>query len=264
MGKDSRRVRKIDVKHDQVMISATIITLNEEDKIGDAIRSVKGLADEIIVVDSGSTDKTLEIAKNLGAKVYFRKFDNFASQKNWAVSKTSGGWILSLDADEVITGELATEIKRVVKESNCDGYLIPRRNFLLGKEIKHSRWSPDIHIWLWKKDSGKWTGDVHEEVIARGKVGRLKNNKIHHSHKTVSEFIQVNNHYSSLESEALFKDGIKFSFGKMFWTSFFEFFIRFFYKLGFLDGKQGFVLAYLMGICKLTVWVKVWELEKSR
>lgn len=246
------------------MISATIITLNEEDNIKDAIFSLKGLADEIIVVDSGSTDQTVEISEGLGAKVYFRKFDNFTSQKNWAMSKTKGDWILSLDADERITPELAEEIKENVNNQQYVGYLIPRRNFILGKEIKYSRWSPDIHIWLWKKDSGKWMGDVHEEVVVRGNVGRLKNCKIHHSHKTVSEFIQANNNYSTLEAGSLFNDGIKFSFGKMCWDSFFEFFIRFFYKLGFLDGKQGFVLAYLMGIYKLTVWIKVWELEKNQ
>lgn len=246
------------------MISATIITLNEEDKIGDAIKSVKDLMDEIVVVDSGSTDKTLEVAKNLGAKVYLRKFDNFASQKNWAMLKTKNDWILSLDADERITPELAKEIKESVNNQQCVGYLIPRRNFILGKEIKYSRWSPDKHIWLWQKAYGRWVGDVHEEVVVQGNVGELKNNKIHHSHKTVSEFIQANNHYSTLEAQSLFNRKICFSFWKMFWVSFFEFFVRFIYKKGFLDGKRGLILAYLMSIYQLAVWIKLWELEKSR
>lgn len=246
------------------MISATIITLNEEGNIKDAIFSLKGLADEIIVVDSGSTDQTVRIAEGLGAKVYFRKFDNFASQKNWAMLKTKNDWILSLDADERITPELAKEIKESVNNQQYVGYLIPRRNFILGKEIKYSRWSPDKHIWLWQKAYGRWVGDVHEDVVVQGNVGELKNNKIHHSHKTVSEFIQANNHYSTLEAEPLFNNGIKFSFWKMWWDFLFEFFIRFFYKLGFLDGKRGLILAYLMSIYKLTVWIKVWELEKKQ
>ncbi|MDD5147101.1 MAG: glycosyltransferase family 2 protein [Candidatus Daviesbacteria bacterium] len=245
------------------MISAIIITLNEEDKIGRAIKSLKGLADEIIVVDSGSSDKTLDIAESLGAKVYFRKFDNFANQKNWAVSKTKGDWILSLDADEEILGSLAEEIKEASKSNNFAGYLLPRRNFIFKKEIKHSRWSPDLHIWLWKKDCGRWVGDVHEEVVVSGKVGLLKGSKIHNSHDTVSSFIKANNLYSTLDARKLFRKNIKFSFIKMFRETFFEFFIRFFYKRGFLDGSEGFILAYIMGIYKLTVWIKLWELERK-
>ncbi len=240
------------------MISATIISLNEEDKIGNAIRSVKGSVGEIIVVDCGSTDKTVEIAKNLGAKVYYRKFDYFATQKNWAVSKSSGDWILSLDADEEIPRELAEEIEKAVKTNVYTGFMIPRKNIILGKEIKHSRWSPDTHIWLWKKNSGKWIGDVHEEVKVSGIVGKLKNSKIHNSHKTVASFMRANNLYSSLEAGKL-----NFSFWRLVADPLFEFCIRFIYKSGFLDGKEGFSLAYLMSIYKLTVWIKIWEMRNK-
>lgn len=245
------------------MISAIVITLNEEENIEEAIKSLKQVADEIVVVDSGSNDKTLEISKKNGAVTFFRKFDNFANQKNWAVSKTTGDWVISLDADEEITAELAKEIKESVGENQFKGFLIPRRNFILGKEIKYSRWSPDTHIWLWKKDFGKWVGEVHEEVVVSGKVGKLKNSKIHYSHKALSEFIEANNRYSELDAKLLFKKGIKFSFVEMAWQSFFEFFIRYIYKKGFLDGKRGFILSYLMGVYKLTVWIKLWELNRS-
>lgn len=245
------------------MISATIITLNERENIKTAIKSIKGFVDEIIVVDSGSIDKTVEIAEESGAQVYFRKFDNFANQKNYAVSKARGDWILSVDADEEISVDLAKEIKEAVKNNQFVGYLIPRKNIILGKEIKHSRWSPDTHIWIWKKDFGKWVGEVHEEVVVSGKVGSLKNSKIHNSHKTVSEFIEANNKYSGLEAKSLFKNGIHFPFSKMIWQSVFEFFIRFIYKSGFLDGWRGFCLAYLMSVYKLTVWIKLWELNRK-
>ncbi len=244
------------------MISAILITLDEQENIGRAIQSLQGLADEIIVVDSGSSDKTTEIAKEFRAKVYFRKFDNFANQKNWAVSKAKGDWIISLDADEEIPVALATEIKNAVNNEQFVGFLIPRRNFILGREIKHSRWSPDLHIWLWKKDYGSWVGDVHEEVIIKGSVGLIKNSKIHHSHETLSSFIKANDFYSTLEARSRHKNGVEFSFWKMVWESAFEFFIRYFYKKGFLDGKEGFALAYVMSICKLSVWIKLWELEK--
>lgn len=246
------------------MISATIITLNEENQIGNAIKSLKGLADEIIVVDSGSIDKTKDIAEDLGAKVFFRKFDNFANQKNWAAEKASGDWILSIDADEETPESLKEEIKEVIQNDQYAGYLIPRRNFILGREIKHSRWSPDTHIWLWKKDSGEWIGDVHEEIKVEGKVGLLKNSKIHNSHKTLNSFLVANNLYSGLKAQTLYKNHNKFSLWQMFCTSLFEFLIRYFYKRGYLDGKEGFVLAYAMVVYKLSVWIKLWELEQIK
>ncbi|MBI2596954.1 glycosyltransferase family 2 protein [Candidatus Daviesbacteria bacterium] len=246
------------------MISVTIITLNEEKNLRKSLISIKNLADEIIVVDSGSNDNTVKIAKEFGAKVFFRKFDNFANQKNWAMSKASNDWILSVDADEEISNQLADEIKVVTDGGNYNGFLIPRKNFILGKEIKYSRWSPDEHIWLWKKASGKWTGDVHEEVIVKGKVGKLKYSKLHYSHKTINQILASNNFYSTLLSQSMYKNNIKFSIIKMFWNSSFEFSIRFFYKLGFLDGWRGFVLAYIMGIYQLTVWVKLWELHQEK
>ncbi len=245
------------------MISAIIITLNEEENITKALESLKNLAGEIIIVDSKSQDKTVEIAKSYGAKVYFRDFDNFANQKNNAVTKAKGDWIFSLDADEQVSEGLAKEIKQAILDDRFTAYLIPRKNFILGAEIKHSRWSPDQHIWLWKKDKGKWVGDVHEEVVTTGKVGLLSGSKIHNSHKTIAEFIETNNKYSALEALALFKKGMKFSFVRMIWQAVFEFFIRFIYKRGFLDGRRGFYLAYLMSIYKLTVWIKLWELNKK-
>lgn len=246
------------------MISATIITLNEEENIKKAIESLDGLVDEIIVVDCGSKDKTLAFAKELGATVFIREFDNFASQKNWAAMKAQNEWILSLDADEIISDQLAEEIKIAIKNEDFSGYLIPRRNFILGAEIKHSRWSPDVHIWLWRKDKGRWMGDVHEEVKVFGKVGLLKGSKIHNSHKSVSEFMEANDQYSNLEAQILFKKGISFSFWKMIKLMLFEFLVRFFYKRGFLDGWRGFVLSYLMAIYQLMVAIKLWELDKQK
>ena len=244
-------------------LSVTVITYNEEDNLSRCMESLKGLADEVIVVDSGSDDETVSIARKYGGKVFFRKFDDFSSQKNWAVSKASSEWILSLDADEQLSEELADEIKEAIKNKNYLGYLIPRRNFILGAEIKHSRWSPDKHIWLWRKDFGKWVGNVHEEVMVRGMVGQLKNSKIHYSHKTLSDFLKSNNLYSTLLAHQMSRNKTDFSFVKMFWEAIFEFNIRFFYKMGFLDGWRGFVLAYLMAIYKLTVWIKIWELESK-
>lgn len=246
------------------MISAMIITLNEEKNLERALQSIKNLVNEIIVVDSGSIDETLKIAEKFGARVFLRKFDNFANQKNWALEKTSSKWILSLDADEEIPNELAQEIKQAIKNDQIAGYRFGRKNIILGKEIKYSRWSPDKHIWLWQKALGKWVGKVHEEVIVKGEIGELKGKKIHHSHGSIKEFIDANNFYSSLLAESLYKKGIKFSFVKMFWGALYEFNIRFFVKRGFLDGWRGLCLAYLMAIYQLMAAIKLWELERKQ
>ncbi|HET7098899.1 MAG TPA: glycosyltransferase family 2 protein [Patescibacteria group bacterium] len=236
-------------------LSVTIITLNEEKDLSRCLESVKNFADEIILVDSGSSDKTLEIAKKFGCKVYTRKFDNFASQKNFAAEKATGEWILSIDADEQITPGLLEEIKIAIIDENYSGYSIPRKNIILGKFIKHTRWQPELdrHIWLWQKGKGKWAGNVHEELLVDGKIGKLKNPKIHYQYESVTEFLQMMNKYSRLEVRK------RFSFARLIWDPFYNFVVRYFYRLGFLDGREGFVLSYLMAIYHLEVWVKAWE-----
>lgn len=245
-------------------LTATVITLNEEHNLPQCLESLKNLAGEVIVVDCGSQDKTVEIAKRFGAKVFHRKFDNFANQKNWAADKATKDWILSVDADEIITKKLADEIKKAIHTDKFLGYLIPRRNFILGAEIKYSRWSPDEHIWLWKKGQGKWLGDVHEEVVVDGKVGRLQEAKIHYQDKTIAEFMATNDRYSSLKAKQMLQQGMKFSIFKMIRDSLFEFSVRFIYKKGFLDGLKGLVLAYLMAVYKLNVWLKLRRLEAEQ
>lgn len=246
-------------------LSVTIITLNEEKDLPRALESVRKIADEIVVVDSGSTDKTVEIAKKFGAKVYERKFDNFASQKNFAAGKTNGDWILSLDADEEIEPALADEIKVAIEKKDFDAYSIPRKNIILGKFIKYTRWQPELdrHVWLCKKGRAKWVGDVHEELKVDRSVGRLKNFKIHHQYETVTEFIDMTNRYSELEAIERTVKGVRFSFFRLFFDPFYNFFARYIYRLGFLDGWRGFVLSYLMAIYHLEVWIKIWERQNE-
>lgn len=243
-------------------LSATVITLDEEKNIEKCLNSLKGLVDEIIVVDCGSTDKTVELARRKGARVFTREFDNFANQKNWAAEKASGEWIFSIDADEIVPVDLAEAIRAAISSDEFTGYLIPRRNIILGGEIKHSRWSPDKHVWLWRKDKGKWEGVVHEEVVVQGKVGELTEAKIHYQDRTVSEFIQSNIKYAELLAGELAGKEKKFSVLRMFWDAVYEFSLRYFVKKGFLDGWRGFTLSYLMAFYQLIVWVNVWEKEK--
>ena len=231
-------------------LSVVVITLNEEKYLEKCLESVKAIADEIVVVDSGSTDKTIEIARRFGANIFTRKFDNYTNQKNFAASKTNGDWILSIDGDEEISQELLAEIREVLKNPLYDAYSMPRKNIIFGQFIKYTRWQPELdrHVWLWKNGLGRWEGSVHEELKIKGKVGKLKSPKVHYQYETVSEFLTMMNKYSEFETRNE--------------NPIYHFLVRYFYRLGFLDGWRGFVLSYLMAIYHLEVWVKVWEKKR--
>ncbi len=245
-------------------LTATIITLNEEEKLRKCLESLIGWVDEIVVVDSGSTDKTLEIAKKFDAKIFVRNFDNFSNQRNFALDKASSKWILSIDADEVIPKNLSDEIYTAIQSKEFEGFLIPRKNFILKAQIKHSRWSPDKHIWLFQKNKGRWAGEVHEEVKVIGRVGELKNSKFHYQEDTVQGFIKKNNFYAGLLAKDMFKKGIRFSIIRFFYDPLFEFLIRFVYKKGFLDGWKGLILSLLMAHYQITVWLKLLSIRNQK
>ena len=223
-------------------LTVTIITLNEEKDLPRCLESIKKLADEIVVVDSGSTDHTVDIARKYTAKVFKRKFDNYANQKNFAAQKASGVWILSLDADEEVESQLASEIASCINNKTLKycAYSIPRKNIIFGK----------------------WRGDVHEEVEVDGYVGKMNGAKIHHQYRTLKEFFAMMNRYSEFESEEIIRKGGNFSLFKMICIPKYNFLVRYFYRLGFLDGWRGFMLSYLMAIYHLIVWVKVWTKRK--
>jgi glycosyltransferase involved in cell wall biosynthesis len=237
--------------------------LNEEKDLPKCLNSIHDITNEIVIVDSGSTDKTLQIAKEYGAMIYHRRFDNYANQKNYAMSKASGDWILSIDADEEIEPELEKEIDSALKleESKIIAYSIPRKNIIFGKIIKYTRWQPELdrHIWLWKKDVGQWIGDVHEELVVDSDVGRMKYAKIHHQYETIKEFLDMINNYSELEAEEMVKGGQCFSYLRFLVEPKYNFLVRYVYRLGFLDGWRGFVLSYLMAIYHFVLWVKIWD-----
>lgn len=245
-------------------LTAAIITLNEEEKLEKCLESLKGWVNEIVLVDSGSIDKTIDIARKYHAKVYERKFDNFANQKNYAIEKSTSKWILSIDADEIIPKSLADEIKKATENTDYNAYLIPRRNFILGAEIKHSRWSPDKHIWLFEKNKSRWINEVHEEIKVDGKIGELKNAKLHYQEKTISGFIKGNNFYADILAKDMYKKGKRFSLFRFFYDPLFEFSIRYIYKKGFLDGWRGLVLSLLMAYYQITVWLKILSLQSEK
>lgn len=244
-------------------ISTTIITFNEEESIEKCLKSVEKFSDEIIIVDSGSTDRTVKIAKRFTNKIYTRKFDNYANQKNFAASKANNDFVFSIDADETASDELINEIKNL--DFTYAAYSIPRKNYILGKFIKYTRWQPELdrHVWLFNKTRAKWVGVVHEEIEVNGKVGKIKNAKLHYQDKTITRFIEKLDKYSELEANILYKKNIKFNFLKAILQIKYNFFVRYIYRLGFLDGWRGFVLSYLMAIYHFQIWIKLWHLQQK-
>jgi len=226
------------------MISVVIITKNEEKFISDAIKSALW-ADEVLILDSGSEDKTCEIAKKLGARVEYQEWLGFGRQKQKAVSLAKNDWVFVLDSDERITDELKNEILNELKNPKFDAYFVARLNNFWGKNIKHLGLYPDYSIRFFNKKKAKFNDrDVHESVECECKKGYLKNHMIHLAYESIEEFIAKQNRYSSIAAK---NNKLKALFSP-FWT----FFKLYFIKLGFLEGWDGFVIAKLYS--EYTFW----------
>ncbi len=225
-------------------LSIVIITKNEEIFISDAIKSSL-FADEIIIVDSGSSDKTCEIARNLGAVVHKNAWLGFGAQKNFAIKLAKNDWVFVLDSDERISKGLKEEILEVLKKPLYQGYFVPRLNNFWGKTIKSCGLYPDYSIRLFNKEYSCFNEvNVHESVQLKTKAGYLKNDMIHLAYDSIEEFIQKQNRYSSLNN----KQSILKAIINPYWT----FFKLFFIKKGFLDGWRGFLIAKLYA--QYTFW----------
>jgi len=228
-------------------ISVYIIAFNEADKIHDCISSVLW-ADEIILVDSNSTDGTTEIAQELGAKVFHIPFEGYGALRNHAITLCSGDWIFSVDSDERCTTEVRDEILELTKNSLLDIYLVPRKNFFMGKWIKHSGWYPNYRQpQLFKNGKMEYTMEpVHEGFVSKSnkKIGHLKNYIWQYPFKDTEELIYKANRYSSLGVLKLKERGKSGGIFKAFLHGSWSFFKHYILKLGFLDGGPGFVIAF--------------------
>ena len=236
---------RISMKNSTNKLSVVIITKNEEKFIGDAIKSSL-FAEEVLILDSGSSDKTCEIASSLGSKVYQQEWLGFGAQKNAAVALAANEWVFVLDSDERITKELQTEILNVLENPSNEGFFVARLNNFWGKNIKTCGLYPDFSLRLFKKGAGKFNEvAVHESVQLTSKPGHLKNHMIHLAYDSIEEFVQKQNRYSSLNHKKrnLFKAIVN-----PYWT----FFKLFIIKKGFLDGWHGFVISKLYA--QYTFW----------
>jgi glycosyltransferase involved in cell wall biosynthesis len=226
-------------------VSAFILTYNEERKIEEAIKSV-AWADEVVVADSYSTDRTLEIAERLGARVVEIPFEGFGKLRNDAVANTRFEWIFSLDADERCTDEVREEIRMVILDPDAaDAYLVPRRNLFMGRWIRRSGWYPDYRQpQLFRRGALRYVEDmVHERYVVQGRLGRLRSAIRQEPFKDLSELIRKMDRYSSLGAERLSEKGVRPGMGKALFHGLGAFVRHYVVRLGFLDGWPGFVIA---------------------
>ena len=240
-------------------ITAIIPTLNEEAHIEEAIDSVS-FADEIMVIDSFSTDSTVAIANSKNARVLQRKFDDFSSQKNYAIQQASNNWIYVLDADERVTSELRKEILETVQDpKNYVGFYVYRTFYFIGRKLNYSGWQRDKVIRLFRKDKCKYNGKlVHETITADGQIGFFKNKLEHYSYQSFDHYIQKLNHYAALKAKALFEKGKKVTLFHILIKPPYRFMSHYILRLGFLDGFPGFIISVTQAYGVLSRYIKLW------
>ena len=248
-------------------ISAIVITLNEEKNIRECLESLNW-CDELIVVDSSSTDRTVEIAQGFNAKVQIVDNQTYGEKRNTGIDMASGEWILWIDADERITPELQKEITELIAADKqpYEAYLINRKSFFINKFIKHCGWYPDFTLRLFRRSTGIRFNTllVHESAVFTGDKGRLKNDILHYTDRDFEHYISKLNSYTTLSARQLFEKGRKAGFFDIIFRPAFTFFKMYFLKLGILDGFMGLVLCTLSSVHVSVKYSKLYLLNRNK
>lgn len=247
-----------------VPLTVVILTKNEELRLPDCLDSVK-FADEVLVIDDESTDKTEQVATARGAKVLHRKMDLEGKHRNWAAQQAKHDWILSVDADERITPELAAEIQELFKTPPpFDVYTFPRRNFIGKVWLKHGGWYPSAQIKLYKRTTFRWEETtVHCRAITEKPSAHLKGDLLHYSYRDIGDFIGKLNRQTTLEAQKWVRDGRKMSRGRALWRTIDRFYRAYVGKKGYKDGWMGFVAAVFAGLYQFVSYAKYWEIKNG-
>jgi glycosyltransferase involved in cell wall biosynthesis len=247
-----------------IKLSVVIITLNEEKNIGRCLDSVKEIADEILVVDSLSTDKTRDICETAKVRFIEQKFLGYVEQKNFALKLATHDYVLSLDADEALSFELINSIKKIKAEFVSSGYQFNRLTQYNGQWIRHCGWYPDTKLRLVVKNKAQWVGNnPHDALVVEGVVTHLKGNLLHYSYESISSHVLQTNKFSSIEAEALYQKGKRATIIKLVTRPLYQFFKDYFLKLGFLDGRYGFIISFINAQYVLLKYAKMLDLESS-
>ena len=244
-------------------LSVIIITKNEAANIRACIESI-AWADEIIVVDSGSDDDTVEICRELGAQVFQLDWPGFGVQKNRALSYASKEWILSLDADERVTPELRAEIEAAISSGQADGFKLPRLSSFCGRFMRHSGWYPDYVLRLFRRGQGHFSEAlVHESVQLQGSVSRLQQPLLHYSYRDFEDVLSKLNNYSGAAATMLQRRGKQGGLAQAVLHGLWAFIRTYFLRAGFLDGREGFMLAVMNAENSYYRYIKLWLKQKS-
>lgn len=246
-------------------ISATVITLNEEQNLTAALESLSW-ADEIIIVDSQSTDRTVEIARQFTDRIFIRSWPGYSAQKNFAAEQATHDWVFNLDADERVSPDLCEEIEGLKKagEPEASGFEVPRHTFYLGRWIKHSGWYPDFKLRLYNRTAGRWRGAyVHESVESDGQVERLTGPLLHYTVRNVSDHHLRIHRYTTLAAEEMAEQGKRVTMLSLLVSPFVAFVRAYVFRRGFLDGMPGLAIAYFAAHYVFLKGMKLWEKQKG-
>lgn len=246
------------------MISALAITFNEELHIEDYIKSLS-FADEIIIIDSFSTDNTVALAEKYNVKIIKREFKNFSDQKNFAISQAKNDWVTFFDLDEKVSPELANEILTTLKSKNpLKAYNVKRSFNFMGKRIKYSGFQTDVAVRLFNKNYCKYNGKaVHEGIETNEAVGQLKHALDHQTYKSFDNYNQKLSHYSKLQAEELYKKNVRPNLYHFLFRPWYRFMHQYFLRLGFMDGKEGFIISYVHAFSVYKRYVQLWALYRN-
>jgi len=252
-------------KRREPLLSVAIITKNEEDRLPKLLEALKGWADEVVVLDSGSSDRTVEIARSWGAKVFVEEWKGYGPQKQSAFEKTTGKWVLFLDADEVPDENLKAAIKEAINNPEADGYEIRRRAVYLGKPLKRL-WSNEWLLRLVRRDANpRWEGGVHEKLEVEGEVGRIPEGVLYHyTYRNLKEHFEKSLRYAVLSAQEYHRRGKRFSLWKLMLSPPWAFFKVYLLRGGFLDGTRGLLIALSYLINGIAKYALLWDLDRRK
>jgi len=247
------------------MISAIIITYNEESNIEECLKSISWV-DEIVIVDSGSTDNTEQICKKYTKSFYFQEWFGYGPQKQFALGLAKNQWILSIDADERVTPELRNDLENILKnEDTISGYFIPRENYYLGKKIKYCGWYPDYTLRFAKRDKASFDNNlVHEKLLVDGSTAKLFTNMTHYPFKSIAQQLLKLNKYSTISADGMFNQNKSIPWIILFMKPIFTFFKIFILRFGFLDGWRGLIISLAASSSTYYKYLKLKERHLSK
>lgn len=248
----------------EIPLTVVVCTKNEEDNIDDCLGSVKGWASEIIVVDDESSDKTIELAEKYADKIFHKKMTNEGIHRNWGYAQAKNEWVLSLDADEMVTKELQVELAEAIKSDQFQAYSIPLRNYIGSYWVKNSGWYPAGKLRLFQKSKFKYEEvEVHPRVFLDGATGHLTKDIIHKGYPDIEHFLGSLNRQTTLEARKWINTGRKMTQGKAVWRTIDRFPRIYFGKKGYKDGFFGFVIALFASLYQIVSYVKYLEMLRN-